>query len=88
MVWRWRYSEVGSGLDSLWCFCPNDETQLVYVEDYDRVWFECETCRKRFGPLSGDKDHVLSMVKRQIDRKIRTGEWTAELRRKLGASSQ
>jgi len=87
MVWRWCYSETGHRVESLWCFCPHDDTTLVHREEYDRVSFECETCHRRFGPLPGDRIQAISMIIRQIDRKLRTGEWIAEFRRGLGTNS-
>lgn len=87
MVWRWGYGSTPSEVEGLCCFCPHDDTQLVYSEEYDRTSFVCETCHKRFGPVPGDRFHVLSMVTRQIHRKLRTGGWVLELRRRSGQSS-
>jgi ribosomal protein S27E len=76
VVWRWRYGFSGSPQD-IWCFCPRCDTQLVYTEDRfpDRVWFTCENCDERLCESEGSKEYVLSKVFRQIDRKIRNGEW-------------
>jgi hypothetical protein len=87
MVWRWGCGATPSEVDGLSCFCPDVDTQLVYSEESDRTWFECETCHKRFGPLPGDRLHVFSEVTRQIHRKLRTGLWVPELRRRLGQNS-
>lgn len=76
VVWRWRYGSHGAPQD-LWCFCPRCDTQLVYTEDRfpDRVWFTCENCGERFYETEGTREYALSKVFRQIDRKIRNGEW-------------
>jgi ribosomal protein S27E len=76
VIWRWRYGFHGSPED-IWCFCPRCDTQLVYTEDRfpDRVWFTCEHCGQRLCESEGSKEYVLSKVFRQIDRKIRNGEW-------------
>jgi hypothetical protein len=76
VVWRWRYGFHGSPED-IWCFCPRCDTQLVYTEDRypDRVWLTCEHCDERLHETTGSKEYVLSKVFRQIDRKIRNGEW-------------
>jgi hypothetical protein len=76
IVWRWNYSSQGNP-QNLWCFCPRCDTQLVYSEDRypDRTQFLCEHCDQKLHELNGTKDYALSQVIRQIDRKLRGGEW-------------
>lgn len=76
MVWRWAYSSSGN-IQDLCCFCPNDDTVLVPVAQWnpDRVVFRCDTCRSEFGPIESDFKEAIRKVKRQIDRKLRTDEW-------------
>lgn len=83
MVWRWDYVH-GKPFD-VWCYCPNDDTKLVYStrqgnryslhrnELITRV--TCETCGKTYPPVLGDVPYIVNAARRQIDRKLRTGEW-------------
>lgn len=32
MVWRWRFSSSVGGCHNVWCYCPDDDTALVYSE--------------------------------------------------------
>jgi len=75
MVWRWRYRRGKP--THIWCYCPDDDTQLVYnySQREHQVVFHCETCGRDFGGFSGDHDYVRGMIYRQVARKVRTGEW-------------
>lgn len=79
LVWRWSYPLRPAG-DRIWCFCPKCETRLIYrarmLDGVNLINFFCETCNKEYPQrFSGEIDEVLSKVIRQIDRKIRTGDW-------------
>ena len=76
LIWRWDYS-FHSSPQNLWCFCPHCDTQLIYSEDRypDHVWFTCDHCKLQLHEVSGSKNYALSQVYRQIDRKLRNGEW-------------
>ena len=80
--WRWKW--MGSqGISELWCFCPRCEAMLVYQEDWGsgKTDFICENCgRSTVATISGgNKDYALGAVKREIDRRIRTGEYKKKL---------
>lgn len=80
VVWRWRYNSRQP--TDLWCFCAQCDTTLVYSEDHPRnsVWFTCEHCGVcRHEERNGLKHYALSKVYRQIDRKLRSGEWTKQV---------
>jgi hypothetical protein len=81
MRWRWRYGAYNADIDTIWCFCPGDYTELVYLDGYSEVSFRCETCGRKFGPFNGDRHHVIGMAERQIRRKLRTNEWKAVVER-------
>ena len=80
MVWRWdNYSR--DPINSMRAFCPRCDTMLVYSE---HVWssdlasstlFTCDTCGRQIAELEGSMSHVLGKIGRQIERKVRTGEW-------------
>ncbi|WP_310447197.1 hypothetical protein [Thiobacillus sp.] len=79
LKWRWSYI---SGLPAnAWAFCPHCDTMLVYSEvgsrfDPDRkTVLTCETCNRDLLHHEGGKDYLVQKIHRQIDRKIRTGEW-------------
>jgi len=80
MVWRWDYSPIGGAITGLCCFCPRDDTVLVWIQSHDlaverETTFRCETCGIDFGTMRGYSWDIEGKVKRQIDRKLRTGEW-------------
>jgi hypothetical protein len=74
--WRWQFTESGNSIVRLTPYCPVDDTQLVGVTGYLSVHLKCETCSQEWGPFSGSGVNLEDAVKRQIDRKLRTGEWT------------
>jgi hypothetical protein len=81
MRWRWNYSPYGGGIANISCFCPSDDTELVYEDWGSKVVYRCETCGRQFGPIEGHRNYVIGKVERQIHRKIRTGEWKDVLQR-------
>jgi len=90
VVWRWCYSS--NGIDDLWAFCPHCDNTLVYDEQRsDRrkpsrfyppefTKFVCENCDTKSQELLGNKSHALGRVEREIDRRLRTGEWKKSIR--------
>lgn len=77
VVWRWRYAQGGPS--GAWAFCPKCDTILVYSYRHDygdfKTTLHCETCEVDLATESGNKDDLVGKVHRQIDRKLRTGEW-------------
>lgn len=80
VIWHWGY--LGSGEiyeNSLAPYCPSDDTLLVKNTkisfDYENAEFYCETCRNVYTPREGSANTLIGKVIRQIDRKIRVGEW-------------
>jgi hypothetical protein len=74
MCWRWGYSSSNADIERLWCFCPHDDTELI-SEGIHSQSFRCETCKRKFGPFEDSQGDLFGMVKRQIHRKLRSGEW-------------
>jgi predicted membrane protein len=85
MTWRWEYFE--NSVNNLRCYCPNDDTLLIHSRGYESITFHCETCRREFGPFKGDRDYILAKTERQIERKVRNGEWEKTLLRAKDAKS-
>jgi hypothetical protein len=75
MRWRWHYNIYGGGIANISCFCPSDDTELIYEDWGSKVVFRCETCGKRFGPFEGNRNYVIGKAERQIHRKLRSGDW-------------
>ena len=74
--WKWDYGYNNEPV-GIWGECPQCRTDLVYSYDdiLHRTDFTCETCHKTLAKLEGNKGFVLGKVARQVERKIRTGEW-------------
>lgn len=80
-VWRWRW--LGNSVSNLWCFCPSCDATLVYVTqsviDYrmdPKTDFLCENCNSVIATIKGgDKEYALGAIEREIDRRVRTGEY-------------
>jgi hypothetical protein len=78
---KWRWSYISGHPTNAWAFCPHCDTMLVYSEVgsfYDpnrKTVLACETCGRDTLHHKGDKDYLVQKIHRQIDRKIRTGEW-------------
>lgn len=76
--WTWKFC-LGRPTD-IWCECPHCSTTLVYTEDFsirgdERKYFSCETCGHRSQSFEGNQRFAISKIHRQIERKIKTGEY-------------
>lgn len=85
---KWRWSWSGGDISNLWCFCPRCDAELVYDDstahniysrDEPRTVFICEHCdRNIMGRINGgDKEYALGAVRREIRRKVRTGQYAS-----------
>lgn len=76
---NWRWSYIGDQPHDPWAFCNTCDTCLVYLESgvykQKAISLHCETCESKLLEQDGDKQYLIDKVHRQIDRKIRTGEW-------------
>ena len=79
--WRWYWEDAG--IENLWCFCPECEYELSYQEESSyrhkvynapNLILICDHCSKEHPFQDYDKDHLLSIIEREIWRKIRIGE--------------
>jgi len=73
--WWWSYNPSPDPLP----FCPKDETRLVIDDQHYAFRLQCETCGEIWGPFQGKFHQLQATVKRQIERKIRTGEWRSTM---------
>lgn len=80
--WRWRW--MTDQIANLWCYCPSCDSELVYDDSSCRNYlyevkktdFICEHCGRSVvaSIVGGDRSYALSVVEREIRRKIRTGQ--------------
>lgn len=83
---RWRWSWVAGEVSNLWCFCPHCDSELVYDDSScysiypsgpGKTDFICEHCHHDTVSSipGGKKDYAISVVEREIRRKVRTSEF-------------
>jgi hypothetical protein len=78
---RWGYNNIDNSIDWICCYCPSDDTELIINRDRYNLVFKCETCGKEYEPIEVYNgkyiyfSNFIDRVKRQIIRKIDTGEW-------------
>lgn len=89
LTWRWTYSN--QTINPPFCFCPSCDTLLIWditISEQYIAHFEgksavtsikCEHCHRELYHGDGDQRTIQAQVVRQIDRKIRTGEWQKPL---------
>lgn len=75
VVWRWKLDSNFYPF-SITTFCPSCDMQL-YPENlgFGRIIFHCDKCNYKGFPLELDEVRLEDWVSREIQRKIRTGEW-------------
>lgn len=80
---KWRWAWFGLEISRLWCFCPRCDAELVY-DDRDAFYshapsttrFICEHCQNlEVARVPGNKSYALEAVRREIRRRIRTGQF-------------
>jgi hypothetical protein len=80
MVWRWGYA--GDRISNLCSFCPRCDTQVYLRGDHPsdfhphRTVFHCDHCDTRI-TVNGGYIDVGDKVAREIQRRLRSGEWRA-----------
>ncbi len=78
---KWRWSYISGRPFGAWAYCPTCDTQLVYsnvggmFDPEQKTVLTCETCSCDMLHHEGDKDYLVEKIHRQVERKIRTGEW-------------
>lgn len=83
---KWRWSWSGGDVSNLWCFCPVCDAELVYDDssvhnvyshEESKTLFICEHCNRNVkGRIEGgDKEYALGAVRREIRRRVRTGQY-------------
>lgn len=74
----WEWSKINGTLpNKLEGFCPNCSTRLIYTPEIypDKTSFICQNCNRKIKTLDGDIHFAIGTVERQIERRIKTGEW-------------
>lgn len=76
--WAWQWDEQQRP-KHLWAACPTCATRLVSFTtkppEERRTKMFCEHCRATLIDEPGDRDYLHARIARQIERKLRTGEW-------------
>ncbi|WP_298729251.1 hypothetical protein [uncultured Pseudomonas sp.] len=82
---KWRWQWVSNRVFNAWCYCPRCEATLVYDDsschrfsyEEKKTNFICENCGHSVVASipGGNKAYALGAVEREIDRRIRTGEY-------------
>lgn len=75
-IWKWYWKK--DQITDLWCHCPSCDENLVYENDdiLNKTYFLCPTCDKEVGAIGGgDNNNALSIVEREIKRKVRLNEF-------------
>lgn len=82
---KWRWVWVGNQISNIWCFCPRCDATLVYDDsscqslysDVNKTNFICENCGRSVvaSITGGNKDYATGAIRREIDRRVRTGEY-------------
>lgn len=81
---RWRWDWANNVISDLWCFCPTCDATLIYDDsscrnhliEANQTDFICERCKKVVSTIhGGNLNYATSAVEREIDRRVRTGEY-------------
>lgn len=82
---KWRWSWDGNQIVNVWCYCPHCDGTLVYDDSSCRNYhfniqktdFICENCGHIVvaSITGGNQHYATSAIMREIDRRIRTGEY-------------
>lgn len=89
VLWRWKYKK--DEIVGLWCYCPkclsmlscDDENCRATEELQDKItFFVCNECggHEQGRVVGGDRRYAVSLVKREVLREIRTGEYIATMK--------
>lgn len=89
VLWRWKYKK--DEIVGLWCYCPkclsmlscDDENCRATEELQDKItFFVCNECggHEQGRVVGGDRRYAISLVKREVLREIRTGEYIATMK--------
>jgi hypothetical protein len=76
---KWSWSWENKTISHLWCDCPHCDIMLIYEYDdlKNKINFICEHCNRKVVATieGGNIDYALGAVKREILRRIKTGEF-------------
>ena len=89
VLWRWKYKK--DDIVGLWCYCPkclsmlscDDENCRATEELQEKItFFVCHECggHEQGRVVGGDRRYAISLVKREVLREIRTGEYIATMK--------
>ena len=80
-TWNWEKNSI----TNIQCYCPTCDSVLVYDDrschtkatELTKTDFICETCNSQIVSTihGGNKNYAINLVKREIERRIRTEEY-------------
>jgi hypothetical protein len=76
--WRWRWDN--NAIAGLIAFCPTCDMEVSgYTPEYTEFQtdFYCDRCNRSLQTLNMEPQYIADRVIREIERKVRTGEWRA-----------
>ncbi len=79
--WRWHWE--GNEILGLIPFCPTCELEVTgYMPEYSeyQTVFHCDRCNTSLQSLNMEPQHIADRVIREIQRKVRTGEWRVAIK--------
>jgi hypothetical protein len=79
--WKWTYTDKKEPQD-IDVFCPRCDTPLTEKADQYWVDFACGPCGNDLKRIRGNWKSICATVKKDIQRKISSGEWKTVKRRK------
>ncbi|MDD3343784.1 MAG: hypothetical protein PHR87_09440 [Sulfurospirillaceae bacterium] len=90
VLWKWKYRKDEISL--LWCYCPTCQGMLMCDDENCRstedlqnknTFFICNDCggNEQGRVIGGDRRYVLSLVKREIWRQIRSLEYIETMKK-------
>ncbi|WP_052224060.1 hypothetical protein [Comamonas testosteroni] len=84
---KWRWAWFGNEISRLWCFCPRCDGELVYDDTNADAFYSLEPSTTRFvcehcnnlevAKVTGNKNYALEAVRREVRRRVRTGQFKA-----------
>ena len=87
---KWQWGWASGQISNIWCLCPSCQAELVYDDSSNHnrytnekahTKFICENCNGQVVAEvdGGDKEYAVSAVKREVRRRVRTGEYKGSL---------
>ena len=77
LKWRWSWKDMGLSVEAirdLYAYCQDCESELMIFVVASETTFECGRCDMALATVRGDDNDIKNNTKREILRRIRSGE--------------